>query len=68
MVCVDDVDEHFRVALANGAEIVSEAADQYWGDRRYEARNLEGHLWFFHERPRTCRAKRSKLWRRRSVS
>ena len=52
MVYVDDVDGHFANAKANGAEIISEPADQYWGDRRYEARDLEGHLWFFHERTR----------------
>ncbi len=50
MVYVDDVDAHFQVAQANGAVIVQEPADQYWGDRRYEAKDLEGHLWFFHER------------------
>ena len=52
LVYVDDVDAHFTRAQANGAEIVSPPSDQYWGDRRYEAKDLEGHLWFFHERTR----------------
>jgi uncharacterized glyoxalase superfamily protein PhnB len=50
MVYVDDIDEHFRNAKAQGALIVEEPSDQYWGDRRYETRDLEGHLWFFHQR------------------
>lgn len=49
MVYVDGIDDHFATAKANGAEIIDEPADQYWGDRRYAARDLEGHLWFFHE-------------------
>ena len=52
MVYVDDVDAHFQRAKAGGAEIVSEPSDQYWGDRRYEARDIEGHVWFFHQRTR----------------
>jgi glyoxalase/bleomycin resistance protein/dioxygenase superfamily protein len=36
-------------AKSNGAEIVAEPSDQYWGDRCYEAKDHEGHLWFFHE-------------------
>lgn len=50
MVYVDDIDEHFRVAEENGAEIIAKPSNQYWGDRRYEARDIEGHLWFFHQR------------------
>ena len=49
MVYVEDVDNHFAAAKANGAEIIAEPANQYWGDRRYEVRDLEGHLWFFHQ-------------------
>ena len=52
MVYVDNIDQHFAQAKTNGATIVSEPSDQYWGDRRYEAKDLEGHLWFFHERTR----------------
>lgn len=50
MIYVDDVDAHFQRARDHGAEILSEPDDQYWGDRRYEAKDVEGHLWFFHQR------------------
>jgi PhnB protein len=46
-VVVDDVDAHFARARAEGAEIVDEPADQHYGDRRYAARDREGHLWYF---------------------
>lgn len=49
IVFVDDVDGHFARAKAAGANIVSEPEDQFWGDRRYEALDPEGHLWSFHE-------------------
>ena len=52
MVHVDAIDRHFGQAQSNGARIIAEPSDQYWGDRRYEAQDLEGHLWFFHERTR----------------
>jgi len=46
-VYVDDVDAHFEQARAHGAEIVAEPEDQFYGDRRYAARDLEGHEWYF---------------------
>jgi PhnB protein len=46
-VYVDDVDAHFRQAKAAGAEIVQEPADQEYGDRRYDAKDPEGHFWSF---------------------
>jgi PhnB protein len=46
-VYVDDVDAHFEPARAAGAEIVNEPSDQEYGDRRYDARDPEGHLWSF---------------------
>jgi uncharacterized glyoxalase superfamily protein PhnB len=46
-VYVDDVDAHFERAKAAGAEIVNEPADQFYGDRRYDVRDPEGHLWTF---------------------
>jgi uncharacterized glyoxalase superfamily protein PhnB len=49
-VYVDDVDAHHRRAVAEGAVIVSEPEDMLWGDRRYEALDLEGHRWHFAER------------------
>ncbi len=52
IVYVDDVDRHFERAKAAGADVISEPEDQFWGDRRYEARDAEGHLWSFHEHTR----------------
>ena len=49
-VYVDDVDAHHRRAVAEGATIVSEPEDMLWGDRRYEALDLEGHRWHFAQR------------------
>lgn len=46
-VLVDDVDAHYERAKAAGAEIVEEPTDQEYGDRRYTARDPEGHHWFF---------------------
>ena len=51
-VYVDDVDAHYERARAAGAEISEEPADQEYGDRRYTARDPEGHQWFFATRIR----------------
>lgn len=47
---VDDVDAHCARARAAGAEIIEEPADQEYGDRRYGARDPEGHHWYFASR------------------
>lgn len=46
-VVVDDVDGHFERAKAAGAEIKEAPTDQVYGERRYIAKDLEGHYWFF---------------------
>jgi uncharacterized glyoxalase superfamily protein PhnB len=46
-VYVDDVDAHFERAQAAGAEILMEPTGQSNGDRRYDAKDPEGHLWSF---------------------
>jgi PhnB protein len=46
-VLVDDVDAHFEQARSAGAEILHEPTDQEYGDRRYDASDLEGHRWHF---------------------
>lgn len=46
-IYVDDVDAHCEHARAAGAQIVREPEDQFWGDRMYTARDLEGHSWSF---------------------
>jgi uncharacterized glyoxalase superfamily protein PhnB len=52
---VDDVDTHCAHALAAGAELVRplETKDygaEYWTDRSYGVRDLEGHSWWFMQR------------------
>ena len=51
-VYVDDVDAHYERAKAAGAEIELAPTDQPYGDRRYDAYDLEGHLWSFAVRGR----------------
>jgi RNA polymerase sigma-70 factor (ECF subfamily) len=41
---------HYRRAESQGAQIVTPLEDMFWGDRRYEALDLEGHRWHFAER------------------
>lgn len=40
-----DIDEHFQRAKAAGAVIDQEPATQFYGDRTYRCRDLEGHIW-----------------------
>ena len=56
-VYVDDADAHCERARATGAVITTEPATQdygegYWVDRSYEARDVEGHHWWFMQRLR----------------
>ena len=51
-VYVDDVDAHYERAVAAGAEIDEQPADQEYGDRRYGAYDPEGHVWWFAQRMR----------------
>ena len=52
-VYVEDVDAHYERAKAAGAEITEEPVDQEYGERRYTARDPEGHKWFFATRTKT---------------
>ena len=49
-VYVDDVDAHHAQATAEGATIERPLETMPWGDRRYEAFDLEGHWWHFAQR------------------
>jgi uncharacterized glyoxalase superfamily protein PhnB len=40
-----DVDAHFRRAKAAGADVFAEPETQFYGDRVYRCRDLEGHVW-----------------------
>ncbi|MGH8779945.1 VOC family protein [Paraburkholderia sp.] len=41
------LDDHCARARAAGAVITREPEDQFYGDRTYAARDLEGHVWSF---------------------
>lgn len=47
MVRVEDADAHCAHARAAGARIVSEPADQPYGERQYTAVDPDGHTWTF---------------------
>ena len=51
-VVVEDVAAHHAGAQAAGAEIFDEPKDTEYGDRRYGARDPEGHEWFFAQQVR----------------
>jgi PhnB protein len=44
---VDDVDAHYRRAVAAGAVVVAEPEDQPHGHRMYRTMDTEGHRWLF---------------------
>jgi len=50
MVFVHDVDAHYAHAVAEGADVTMPIQDAFYGERRYEATDLEGHRWHFGER------------------
>jgi uncharacterized glyoxalase superfamily protein PhnB len=54
---VDDIDNHYRHAVAEGAEITMDLEDAFYGYRRYEATDLDGHRWHFTESFDSIRAR-----------
>ena len=51
-VYVDDVDAHYQRSVAAGARIANGLREYFWGNeghRTYEALDLEGHRWRFHQ-------------------
>jgi RNA polymerase sigma-70 factor (ECF subfamily) len=48
-VAVRDIDAHYEHSVAEGAAITMPIEDAFYGYRRYEADDLEGHHWHFHE-------------------
>lgn len=59
-VLVDDIDAHYARAVAEGATITLELEDTFYGYRRYEADDLEGHRWHFHEPLAAIQARRDE--------
>jgi uncharacterized glyoxalase superfamily protein PhnB len=60
-VYVDDIDSHFSRAKAEGAKIISEPEDGFWGGRIYRALDHEGHQWEISQRGRDLAAHRWQL-------
>ena len=50
MVYVHDIDAHYAHAVGEGADITMPIQDAFYGERRYEASDPEGHRWHFAER------------------
>jgi RNA polymerase sigma-70 factor (ECF subfamily) len=48
-VTVNGIDSHYEHAVAEGARITMPLEDAFYGFRRYEADDLEGHRWHFTE-------------------
>jgi PhnB protein len=57
MVRVHDVDAHYAHAAQAGADITMPIQDAFYGERRYEATDLEGHRWHFAESHDDVRAR-----------
>ena len=60
-VYVDDIDGHFLRASAEGATIISEPEDGFWGGRIYRVLDPEGHRWEISQRGRDLAAERWQL-------
>ncbi|HSJ43588.1 MAG TPA: sigma-70 family RNA polymerase sigma factor [Euzebyales bacterium] len=57
IVGVNDIDSHYEHARAEGATITMPIEDAFYGFRRYEADDLEGHHWHFQESLEAIRAR-----------
>lgn len=49
LVYVDNLEEHFKRAKENGAEVLSEIEEDFPG-KRYRCADIEGHRWMFMEK------------------
>lgn len=60
-VYVDDIDKHFIRAKEEGARIITEPQDGFWGGRVYRVLDHEGHRWEISQRGRDLAVDRWKL-------
>ena len=60
-VYVEDVDKHYAHAKAEGARIVSEPQNGFWGGRIYRVLDHEGHQWEMSQRGLDLAADRWQL-------
>ncbi len=57
MVNVHDIDAHYAHAVGEGADITMPLEDAFFGQRRFEASDPEGHRWSFIESFESIRAR-----------
>lgn len=60
-VYVDEIDRHFTRAKSEGATIISEPQDGFWGGRTYRALDHEGNRWEISLRDRDLAAEHWQL-------
>ena len=46
-IIVEEIDDHYRSAVAAGARIVLDIKDEDYGGRGYSCQDPEGHIWSF---------------------
>lgn len=59
-VAVRDIDSHYAHAVDEGATITMPIEDAFYGFRRYEADDIEGHHWHFAESLDDVRAREER--------
>jgi uncharacterized glyoxalase superfamily protein PhnB len=59
-VAVRAIDAHYAHAVGEGATITMPIEDAFYGFRRYEADDLEGHHWHFHKSLADIRAREER--------
>jgi PhnB protein len=57
VVHVEDVDAHFEHAVLHQAQVTTPLGDTFYGERRYEVTDPEGHRWHIGERHEHIRAR-----------
>ena len=60
-VYVGDIDRHFAHARAEGANILSEPEDRFWGGRIYRVMDPENHIWEISQQGRDLSVDRWQL-------
>lgn len=46
-IIIEEIDNHYKNAKANGAKIVMDIKDEDYGGRGYSCKDLEGYIWSF---------------------
>ncbi len=46
-IIIENIDEHYKKAVQEGAKIVIDIKDENYGGRSYTCRDIEGHIWNF---------------------